>query len=60
MDADLLVFPETADYNTAQDKLLEHFKVPPSILQLAINQLVQLHLLVIDPERGPSWSRWCL
>ncbi len=37
----------------AQDKLLEHFKVPPSILQLAINQLVQQHLLVIDRERGP-------
>ena len=37
----------------AEDKLMEHFKVPASSVQLAMHQLVQEHLVVIDAGRGP-------
>ncbi|MGA8514680.1 MAG: GntR family transcriptional regulator [Burkholderiaceae bacterium] len=36
----------------AEDKLMEHFKVPPLTVQLAMHQLVQERLVVMDSDRG--------
>jgi DNA-binding GntR family transcriptional regulator len=37
----------------AEDKLIEHFKVPAATVQLAMHQLVQERLVVMDSQRGP-------